>query len=421
MGRPRSATASAVGRRDARPPPGRRSIGLSTSKPALRRALLAASPARSGGSRRRSRTSTSWTCRAAWPGTSSGSRSHRGGVGSATVARGEIRLPWPYTQGELAGMIGGSRQSVNRLLADFVGAGSPAVRGRRAGHPGPTSTGAGGSPLTTSGRGGGRRATRAPPSTLLVARRRPTARRRSPRAAGATSRRSRRSPTRRSVAMRVTAASIALYDAADRSARVPGRRRPAGRRRRRADIAAHEGIAGYVFSTGQPLAIADVAADPRFERATAERTGYVPRSLLAVPLGRRRGDASGSWSSSTGATARRSTSPTWRRAARFAAAATTVARARPGSIATRSSLFARPCRSSRRDPRRRRAPMPRRSAVDDARRGRRRCGSTDDDPLWRLADRIGRLRGGDPDDVELAVDWLDALLAHGRAAHASGR
>jgi hypothetical protein len=34
-----------------------------------------------------------------------------------------------------------------------------------------------------------------------------------------------------------------------------------------------------------------------------------------------------------------------------------------------------------------------------------------DDPLWRLADRIGRLRAADPDDVELAVAWLDALLA----------
>jgi CRP/FNR family cyclic AMP-dependent transcriptional regulator len=31
-----------------------------------------------------------------------------------------IRLEWPYTQSELAGMIGGSRQSVNRMLADFV-------------------------------------------------------------------------------------------------------------------------------------------------------------------------------------------------------------------------------------------------------------------------------------------------------------
>jgi CRP-like cAMP-binding protein len=31
-----------------------------------------------------------------------------------------IRVPWPYTQSELAGMIGGSRQSVNRMLADLA-------------------------------------------------------------------------------------------------------------------------------------------------------------------------------------------------------------------------------------------------------------------------------------------------------------
>src|SRR5688572_7713531 len=41
----------------------------------------------------------------------------------ALPGAGEQRLPWPYTQGELAGMIGGSRQSVNRLLADFVAQG----------------------------------------------------------------------------------------------------------------------------------------------------------------------------------------------------------------------------------------------------------------------------------------------------------
>jgi len=44
------------------------------------------------------------------------------------------------------------------------------------------------------------------------------------------------------------------------------------------------GIVGYVFSTGQPLALSDVGNDPRFDRATAERTGYVPRSIAAVPL-----------------------------------------------------------------------------------------------------------------------------------------
>jgi len=45
-----------------------------------------------------------------------------------------------------------------------------------------------------------------------------------------------------------------------------------------------QGIVGYVFSTGQALALSDVLSDPRFDRGTAERTGYVPRSIAAVPL-----------------------------------------------------------------------------------------------------------------------------------------
>jgi CRP-like cAMP-binding protein len=35
-------------------------------------------------------------------------------------ARGQIRLAWPYTQSDLAAMIGGTRQSVNRLLNELV-------------------------------------------------------------------------------------------------------------------------------------------------------------------------------------------------------------------------------------------------------------------------------------------------------------
>lgn len=38
-------------------------------------------------------------------------------------ASGEVRIPWPYSQGELASMIGGTRQSVNRLLADLTAEG----------------------------------------------------------------------------------------------------------------------------------------------------------------------------------------------------------------------------------------------------------------------------------------------------------
>lgn len=54
---------------------------------------------------------------------------------------------------------------------------------------------------------------------------------------------------------------------------VTGMRLPSGR-----------GIAGWVVMSGQPVAIADLSADPRFARDVAEQTGYVPTSLLAVPV-----------------------------------------------------------------------------------------------------------------------------------------
>jgi GAF domain-containing protein len=45
-----------------------------------------------------------------------------------------------------------------------------------------------------------------------------------------------------------------------------------------------QGIAGYVYSTGQALALSDVGNDPRFNRGAAEQTGYIPRSIAATPL-----------------------------------------------------------------------------------------------------------------------------------------
>jgi GAF domain-containing protein len=44
------------------------------------------------------------------------------------------------------------------------------------------------------------------------------------------------------------------------------------------------GIAGWVLVTRQPLVLEDLENDPRFARDFAESTGYVPQSLLAVPL-----------------------------------------------------------------------------------------------------------------------------------------
>ena len=44
------------------------------------------------------------------------------------------------------------------------------------------------------------------------------------------------------------------------------------------------GIAGWVLVAGQPLVLDDLENDPRFARDVAESTGYVPKSLMAVPL-----------------------------------------------------------------------------------------------------------------------------------------
>ncbi len=80
------------------------------------------------------------------------------------------------------------------------------------------------------------------------------------------------------------AASIFLHDeetdelvfeaaAGERSGELIGLRIPSG-----------TGIAGWVLVTRQPLVLADLENDPRFARDVAEKTGYVPSALMAVPL-----------------------------------------------------------------------------------------------------------------------------------------
>jgi len=44
------------------------------------------------------------------------------------------------------------------------------------------------------------------------------------------------------------------------------------------------GIAGWVASSQTPLVLEDVQADPRFARDIAEKSGYVPKGIMAVPL-----------------------------------------------------------------------------------------------------------------------------------------
>lgn len=49
-------------------------------------------------------------------------------------------------------------------------------------------------------------------------------------------------------------------------------------------LPASTGISGWVLVTRQPLAIDDLANDPRWARSTAEATGYVPNAMMVVPL-----------------------------------------------------------------------------------------------------------------------------------------
>jgi len=66
---------------------------------------------------------------------------------------------------------------------------------------------------------------------------------------------------------------LVFYVASGGSDEVVGRRIPVG-----------HGIAGWVVSSGQALAITEVSRDPRFAHEVAESFGYVPKAILAMPL-----------------------------------------------------------------------------------------------------------------------------------------
>lgn len=174
-------------------------------------------------------------------------------------------------------------------------------------------------------------------------------------------------------------------------------------------IDASAGIAGYAFSTGQPLAVADVTADPRFDRTIAEATGYVPRSLLATPLIDDQGTIG-----VLEVLDRRDGTFSLRDldlAATLAAEATIIVRrSQVSRDATRllrgalTALVAADVGSADGAPTR--APD-----IEEIVSGLAvRLADDADDPTWRLADQLARLLASDPDRIELAIDWLDALL-----------
>jgi GAF domain-containing protein len=208
------------------------------------------------------------------------------------------------------------------------------------------------------------------------------------------------------------AASIALYDAASDRLVFEVASGEQGQGVIGLSIAPDQGIAGYVFRTGQALALSDVARDARFGRAVAEQTAYLPRSIVAVPL------------VSDDRTIGVLEVLDKRSAATFSLRDIELAAVFAGQAATAigatrverdvGSLLESGLRALAG------ADVPEQATLDEivaAASGD--LGRDDSSRLWPLADVIARLRTADPDQLELVTDILDAL--HRRATRDSRR
>jgi GAF domain-containing protein len=208
------------------------------------------------------------------------------------------------------------------------------------------------------------------------------------------------------------AASIALYDAASDRLVFEVASGEQGQGVIGLSIAPDQGIAGYVFRTGQALALSDVARDARFGRAVAEQTAYLPRSIVAVPLvsdDRTIGvlEVLDKRSAATFSLRDIELAAVFAGQAATAIGATRVERD-VGSL-LESSLRALAG-----------ADVPEQATLDEiVAAATADLGRDDSSRLWPLADVIARLRTADPDQLELVTDILDAL--HRRATRDSRR
>ena len=211
------------------------------------------------------------------------------------------------------------------------------------------------------------------------------------------------------------AASIALFDAASGRLVFEVAAGEQGHGVIGLSIGPDQGIAGYAFTTGQALALSDVASDPRFGRSVAEKTGYVPRSIVAVPLvddegtigvlqvlDKRDGQAFSLRDVELAGVFARQASVAIR-ASRVERDTAALLRATLRWLAGAGDITGGAAETEL---------EPEDEAALDAlvRRATDDLAQDESDGLWRLADRVARLRDADPASVELLVDLLDVLV-----------
>lgn len=164
-----------------------------------------------------------------------------------------------------------------------------------------------------------------------------------------------------------------------------------------------QGIAGYVYSTGQALALSDVENDPRFNRGAAEQTGYVPRSIAAAPLVDEDGTLGvlqvlDKHSSPTFSLRDMELLGVFAAQATVAIAAAKIQRDTGRLLASAISDVAPDL------------------AADDVERlvGVATTGldAEDDAPFWRVVDQVARLRGLTDREVSLVTRILEAVAEH---------
>ncbi len=199
------------------------------------------------------------------------------------------------------------------------------------------------------------------------------------------------------------AASIALYDAATDRLVFEVAAGEQGQGVIGVAIRPDEGIAGYVYTSGQALALSDVANDPRFGRAVAEKTAYVPRSIVAVPLNDDHGtigvlEVLDKRSQAAFSLRDIELAGVFARQAAVAIRASRVERD-IGSL-LRATLVDQAGSSA----------SPSAAVLDElVRAGTDRLDRDDDSRLWALVEQVARIRASDPAQLELVTDLLAAL------------
>ncbi len=208
------------------------------------------------------------------------------------------------------------------------------------------------------------------------------------------------------------AASIALYDAASDRLVFRIASGEQGQGVVGVSIPTSQGIAGYVYSTAQSLAISDVRQDPRFGRDVAESTGYVPRSLIAVPLVDDHGtigvlEVLDKRDSATFSLRDVELAGVFARQAAIAISASRVER----DVATLLSSAAATLLAGE----------PSADIEEVVARATADLDGEDESRLWELADLVARVRRADPTQLELVVDLLAVLARHAEKTARRGR